>query len=523
MKKIEIAKSVMDYFPLERARDSQEKVIEAIEKAYQNGARVVILEAPVGSGKSAIAITHARRYGQSHILTPKKGLQDQYYEDFNEFIHLMKGRSSYPCVWWDSTDYSEIVRQIQQGATPSPAVTGVSTAEGRCKNGNFFIYEKCNKRHECPYSVAINYALTNDHVVHNIHSFIFQAYMHQRFDKRGIIILDECHNLEGIVREFLTRELRLRGTGYTVPEHQYIEDYEEFLKQDSALPRKVEEREQYIQAVDNLLATKMKDFVVTWEEDSFFKNTTIRWIPKRVGLMPNNLLFNFGEKVLLMSGTIYDKSSFCRSLGIREEDTVFIRVPSTFPVKNRPIVMKQQYMTDNSHKSWSDNFDQMISNIEKVMERFPNVKGLIHAPSYKSMDEIFFALSEKNGERCMVHTRENFKEKLEEFYASAEPKVFISPICQEGVDFKGDRARFQMILRVPYPNAGDKLTATLMKEDYPWYNRQALIVFGQQIGRINRSEDDHGVTVLMDSRFVQFVNRNRKFIPPWLTEAIVSD
>ncbi len=519
MTKIPIAKSVMDYFPLPTPRPMQVKVLTAVENAFQNGAKFVILEAPVGSGKSAKAITMALRYGKSHILTPKKSLQDQYFDDFSKYIHLMKGRSAYPCVYYDSSSYRDIVKSISDGGTPSPNITGLSVSQGPCNPANFNVYKRCNDRHECPYSVAVNYAMGNDHVVHNVHSFVFQAFMHNKFDKREILIVDECHNLEGIIRDFMVREIEVRGLGLTIPEHQEIGDYEDFLMDSARMPRNTEEKETYKNQVTGLMLSRMKDFVVTYTEDLLFKKTTIKFTPKRVGTMPNTLLFNFGEKILLMSGTIYDKGSFCRSLGIRDSEAVFIRVPSSFPVKNRPIVMKKEYMTDNSHKMWETNFPSMIANIQKVMSRFPDVKGLIHAPSYMAMEQIAQAL--KN-ERIITHGKDNFKCSLEQFYDAKGPKVFISPICQEGVDFKDDRARFQMILRVPYPNAGDKLTRTLMEEDYPWYNRQAMIAFGQQVGRVNRSETDHGVTVLMDSRFVQFIHRNKKFLPSWLLEAVIS-
>jgi ATP-dependent DNA helicase DinG len=80
----------MSFFPLPEARSSQVKVLEEIEKAYSSGYKFVILEGPVGSGKSAIAISVARYFGNSHLITPKKSLQNQYYGDFSEHIVLMR-------------------------------------------------------------------------------------------------------------------------------------------------------------------------------------------------------------------------------------------------------------------------------------------------------------------------------------------------------------------------------------------------------------------------------------------------
>jgi Rad3-related DNA helicase len=121
----------------------------------------------------------------------------------------------------------------------------------------------------------------------------------------------------------------------------------------------------------------------------------------------------------------------------------------------------------------------------------------------------------------MTHGKNDTQEKLQLFYDSKDPLVFVSPVCQQGVDFKGDRARFQIILRVPYLNTSDAFVSHKVQNDFPWYNYQALITWGQQIGRINRSEDDYGATFLMDSRFNKFITRNLSKIPKWVQSAIV--
>jgi len=110
--------------------------------------------------------------------------------------------------------------------------------------------------------------------------------------------------------------------------------------------------------------------------------------------------------------------------------------------------------------------------------------------------------------------------KLEEFYKASGNRVFLSPNCSQGVDFKQDRARFQIILRVPYLNTQDPFLAYKVANDFPWYNHQALVTFGQQIGRVNRSEDDFGVTILVDDRFPKFIKKNSLYLPKWVKDSI---
>jgi ATP-dependent DNA helicase DinG len=122
----------------------------------------------------------------------------------------------------------------------------------------------------------------------------------------------------------------------------------------------------------------------------------------------------------------------------------------------------------------------------------------------------------------VIHDKDNFHEMLSKFYSSeSSNKVFLSPICQQGVDFKYDRARFQIVIRVPYPNTSDPFVEHKVKNDFQWYNYEALVAFGQQVGRVNRSDDDFGATILLDERFGKFISKNKSVLPKWLTDAII--
>ncbi|MEJ2667469.1 MAG: DEAD/DEAH box helicase family protein [Deinococcales bacterium] len=81
-------------FPFASFRSGQREALDAARQAFADGKRFVVVEAPTGLGKSAIAVALAREAGASYILTAQKVLQDQYTRDFPE-LSLMKGRSNY--------------------------------------------------------------------------------------------------------------------------------------------------------------------------------------------------------------------------------------------------------------------------------------------------------------------------------------------------------------------------------------------------------------------------------------------
>lgn len=534
-------RDILSYFPLPTARNSQKAVLKEIDKAFSEGKKVVILEGPVGSGKSAIAMTLARKFQDSHLITPRKSLQDQYYEDFSDDVVLMKGRNAYPCTLHaPRKTYLQVMKAVQEGKIRAPSRDEDNCSSAPCRNSEA-VYKACtSKNGPCPYNAAIEVAQNHHTVIHNIHSFVFQTNFGEKFEKRSLMVIDEAHEIEDVLRGFISKKFTLPHVvkDEDIPVCDTVEQWCDFFGRPEFLPA-VSDAERARKEADETYVTDLERYeaqiaAIEAQAEYYGKDFTVRrephyagprqigvvfeFIPHNLGGAANRYLFAYGEKILLMSGTIYDKEQFCRYLGIDAAEAYFIRVPSTFPLKNRPIYAKPDYQVDTSHANWNDNFKEMIEKIQKIMNVFKDVKGLIHAPSYDAAEEIASWLP---AERVMVHNRHDFQQKLEEFYASDKPLVFISPVCQQGVDFKGDRARFQIITRIPYLNTSDKFVEHKVQNDFLWYNYKALVVFGQQIGRVNRSEDDYGATFLLDERFNRFISRNSSKLPKWLRDAII--
>jgi ATP-dependent DNA helicase DinG len=549
-----MTQTILDYFPktqhIKGPRKGQRDVLNAIDKAFKDGYKNVLLEAPVGSGKSAIAVTASNYYGRAHILTPRKSLQDQYLDDFKTSgIALMKGRNAYPCTYPSDEHkgpYEAVIKLIQEGGLPQPKFGQRTCDKGECKN-NVEAYNKCTGSQwdsrvqesipgdsPCPYHVAIDVAQRSSTIIHNLHSFIFQSYFAGRFDERDILIIDECHEIEDIVRGFAEVKLTLK---MLVPEDdiptrqecstldawgRWLEQFADKFSQRERADGTTE-RSEFLETIQRMTVFSDsfgEEFVMKTEEGADGKSTRFIFIPKNIGHLVSKYLLNFGQKRLLMSGTIYNKAIFCQKNGLVESETCFMRIGSSFPVSTRPIVFKDDYKVDTSHKTWDVNFKEMVQKIQIIMDAFEGAKGLIHTPSYQASLTLFNAL--KHTDRVVMHTKDDFHEMLSKFYSSESPdKVFLSPICQQGVDFKYDRARFQIILRVPFANTSDPFIEYLVKEDFPGYNYRALVIFGQQIGRINRADDDYGATFLMDERFGKFLSRNKSALPKWLNDAVI--
>jgi ATP-dependent DNA helicase DinG len=90
------ADEYLNNFPHNKFRNNQDSVIKQICEAFNTGYKHIILEAPTGFGKSAIAIAIARTLGSSYICTATKDLQTQYSRDY-QFLKVAKGKSNFLC------------------------------------------------------------------------------------------------------------------------------------------------------------------------------------------------------------------------------------------------------------------------------------------------------------------------------------------------------------------------------------------------------------------------------------------
>lgn len=209
--------SIDDYFVKDEYREGQKEAIEFALRSFNDGKKVVILECPTGSGKSAIGMTIADMVSRSYYLTVTKILQDQLINDFGDEIVELRGRGSYPCTYWDRRGQKLVSRKL---ISPSE-LAEKRNKYNNCANGfcrtklnnhkNKFKCMQCfasdgpikdgelsrlsgDKQYsECPYYEQVYQAITRRKVVMNFSSFLYQTQMTKRFDTpRNLMIIDEC-------------------------------------------------------------------------------------------------------------------------------------------------------------------------------------------------------------------------------------------------------------------------------------------------------------------------------------------
>ena len=88
-----------------------------------------------------------------------------------------------------------------------------------------------------------------------------------------------------------------------------------------------------------------------------------------------------------------------------------------------------------------------------------------------------------------------------------------------GISLDDDLSRFQILLKVPYPNISSNKIKARQKSNKKWYDWQTCVDIIQAYGRIIRSECDYGDTFILDSCFSDILKKTNYF-PRWFTDAI---
>jgi len=193
---------------------------------------------------------------------------------------------------------------------------------------------------------------------------------------------------------------------------------------------------------------------------------------------------------------------------IQPNEVAYIRIPSPFPIENRPI----HYIPVGSMSK--DSIDKtlpiMAEAVKMILDKHPNDKGVIHTGNYKIAK---YLLENIKTNRLLGHESKNREEVLKKHYETNEPTVLISPSMTEGVNLADDASRFQIVCKIPFPYLGDLVVKKRMEKNKQWYPYTTAKSVIQAIGRSIRNEKDYATSYILDSDWSRFYSRNEQMFP----------
>ncbi|HXG07119.1 MAG TPA: helicase C-terminal domain-containing protein, partial [Nitrososphaera sp.] len=394
----------------------------------------------------------------------------------------------------------------------------------------------------------------SSHTVYNYRYFLSDVFYAGTLQKRNVLVMDEAHQLEtevGDFRSFTIRKNMFPFLKMRMPETA-IEDIETWIDYCVELKEKLYdfaqeagriiersnlkvttepyteknlidalEREVVLGAIIEDMRANKDNWIVSGlkRDQSSNQLTKVTLTPLDVSSYFGSIL-DKGSVALFMSATILSKDYLCKTAGLETDKVKFIRIEeSDFPVENRKICMENVAWL--SAKTMNESMPKIIEAVDEIMSRHKADKGIIHTTSYFQLQQIKENISKENADR-LVETGSNLdrSEVLERHFTSKKPTVLISPSLHLGLDLKDDLSRFQIIVKVPYPDLTDKKIAAKKERDPRWYTWQTVLRLVQAYGRSIRSKDDYATTYILDSSISYLLKSSRDLIPKWFTEAI---
>ncbi len=495
---------------------------EAVRFVINTGNRFTAFNAPTGSGKSLVAMAIAKLLGKKvYYLASTKSLQTQLLKDFPEEVVVLKGRNNFNCLIKENTTCEKCMYQ--------------------------HVKEHCPLKSSCPYYVQKEIAKDSQVVVWNYSMFLTNQKFVKDFPKAELLICDEGHNVESELMNFVNIKFGYRffhDINLPFPENDDREHILSVLNKASEIIGKkyvtaegiihkkigsgeapdIEEIQvcskwgnqikklQFFGSVYN-----SDNWILDYFEDPRRWGSYISFKPIRVDNF-SNYLFDWGNRILLMSATLPHLSILCSSLGISQESIKRLTIPSTFRKENRPVIFIPVDKMNRS--SWKITLEKIISFLI-VYCKHHKEKILIHCVSYQVADRVISASSLFEDYQIFYH--KNAKERsdsLHDFKCADPPAILITPSMETGIDLMGDLCRVQFILKIPFLFLADKQIAERARIDHLWYVSCTIARLIQTSGRIVRSPTDWGTTYILDSCFEDLIKRHRRFFTSWFLESV---
>jgi Rad3-related DNA helicase len=528
---------LLNFFPKPAPREKQVKSLTFVEEAVSRGFKHVVLAAPTGVGKSAIGIAVCSWAAQpeftglaglagGYYLTEQKLLQDQLRQDFIAAPHdvvSLKSAVEYSC---------EEAKNCGLG--------------GLRKKGC-----PCKGMGTCPYSNERAAFMAAQRAVTNYAYFMTERLHRKVFAARRVLILDEAHSLERVIIRFvdltITDEMvrkfapelkrvptfKLLGEFATWVGQAYLEAAQLHLEtlltmadgghvQDE-LAKQVHELDMHIKKVVTALDHIENDPSqwVYWQELDGKKQLTA--IARPLNAAPfAPILFEAADLKVYMSACPGDRKIFCRSLGLHQDEVAWASFGSPFKVENRKVVMCT--VGSMSLRNVDLTMPACLRTLTKIFRKHAAEKGLLHVHSYKLGQAIVdhFSKDLVVGPRLIFPANAEEREaKFLQHTTSTMPTIMVSPSMTTGFDFIDDLARWQVIVKCPYPSLSDRQVAAKKDQDEEWYAMETIKTVIQASGRICRSETDHGITYVLDADFRRLYGDYEHLFPSWFTASLV--
>jgi len=503
---------IVKYFPMPSFRPKQRETLVKCFEKLEEGKKLILLQAPVGFGKSAVNTALCRYYTPSVYTTPQLSLIDQILSDeyLGRFFVEIKGRENYRCK---KDHYLTTVKY------------------GKCRRERNVIPDECNWLKECPYYSQKLRAIMSPMALMSTAYFIVDAFQEPpNFSSRRLVVIDEGHFLSEFVASHVELEIspkslprrvweRVKGNPRNVIDVMTV--VEEFLESlgDNLTEEEAKDKvraEEWMSRAKRFIDSEMIAEWI-WTE----KNGGVSAVPVHTRWIMPQMIWDRGEKFIVSSATILKPELWIRENGadlrFSGDEIAFINVGMTFPVERRRVI--DAAVGSMRHDHQKDSLEAAVKMIEYIIRSHDGKNIAIHVPSYRLANDIYWMLSDDVKERCYLPSPENRDEVLEKWKQNGG--ILLAVAYHEGQDWKYDTCNVQILAKTLYPDTTDpRIRRRIERKEFDWLMWVALVKCLQAYGRAIRAEDDYMEFYVIDDQFWELIRMRWKYVPDWFKEAV---
>lgn len=591
-----------------KLRPAQAEILNQIPDPDQAG--LVVISAPPGVGKSLIGLIRGlsvpfptERYNRLiplgphvHIITPTKGLQDQYQRDLEDLCSangwrytILKGRQNYRCV----------LNQRRTAAT-CPILNTFFLGRSFCRykpirspeppdsedfvqtfRGDYLSPPPSDEW--CPYWQDKYRALQSNFAVFNYHYFLYELFYVGDFVPALVVVFDEVHRLFDAIDSVFSLSLYpstlenygLSPNHYTADPRYYARSVATEIS--SALGNMESQLSKY--SIEDLEDPELRSFYFSLVSkysslyEIYVKLSIFSRVPQffysKVKPFSDGMAFlmrpypHFAVLVLrrLLGGVGTEYSSIFRTIQIialsatpgprrlwqyiaNAAGVPFAYIDydrSPFPVSRRLVFLP----VDAPRVTEAVLRKELGKFYDLVKDDVAPVSIVARSSVIRSQAALIKRLHDIFG-RVLVHSWNNrlaalvtillehmgvpvrfpkFRptEEIHEWMDSGEESVLVTAAAKEGVDLAYEKARVQVILKLPIPSLRDPYNISLRRNLPSYFTYLIASSLIQQVGRVVRSKDDWGYTIIYDSAVRDWILRHLVLFPRYFREALVTN
>lgn len=526
------------HFIPSEARSLQEKALDRCAEFLDDGHNV-LAEIGTGIGKSYIAHALAACSGNAFIVTADNQLvrqYERYFKDVAGFVSI-KGKGNYgPCL---EAEVGVEDNMCDYGSDELDCWRTVEKKEGG----------RVVRPATCPYVIQKKTAQASPIAFTNIAYYATGVRFDESWEPRDVAIFDEAHSLEGALLQFLeivfskNRFKLLDTAGINISESDFkalpsekgwrvdpkwkpnqgrpvdikaflkiaetiLEEGPEVLEMWQGQKNVSRERKNLNGMLDSLREMMLNPSEDLWIADIFeyerFSPEYSKYGPVRFVMKPvtvrdftKRLIFRQADQFMFQSATIIDGAQFAHELGI--ENWKGMKYRTTFLPENRRIFALNT--ASLASKNFKEGIGPCLDQLEEILQTRCMQKGIVHTGSYELQRYLERHL--KPNSRYLFPKAGESEWALKTHETSELPTVLFSPSMTQGVDLKGDLARFCVVFKIPFPSLGDRAVKKRAASDWKWYNYATAKTLIQSLGRGVRSQDDWCDTFIIDASFMR--------------------